>query len=217
MGLRAILATLPVCGTAKLHNVAVYVTADDNLYFPQIKRQIHALLGFPVIYALGRLTFTHDGTLVVSAHSPAADPKTDAHLWFAGHALLVPLGTQFVKTGDHTAQVTEQRLFVIDTGSRDTFFTNHFVAEHTQIFAGPPLETARLAGAGGEQDIPAYSAHNLPLFAGSTPILLTGPHVLTRPLEGALGRYYGLIGQDVLGTLASYTLDFRTGAFSVKR
>jgi len=43
-------------GRAVMHNVAVYVTADQNLYIAEIKRQTNALLGFPVVSALGRLT-----------------------------------------------------------------------------------------------------------------------------------------------------------------
>ncbi len=67
------------------------MTADENLYIAEIKRQTNALLGFPVVAALGRLTFTNDGRLAVFAQSPPADPRTDVHLWYGGILCLYPL------------------------------------------------------------------------------------------------------------------------------
>ena len=61
-------------GKAELHNVAVYVTADSNLYIPEVKRQTNALLGYPVVAALGRLTFSKDGSLTVSPLQPNQTP-----------------------------------------------------------------------------------------------------------------------------------------------
>jgi hypothetical protein len=201
-------------GKAELHNVAVYVTADQNFYIPEIKRQINALLGFPLVSALGRLTFEKDGSLTVSAQSPPADPRTEVHLWFAGHALLLPLGTVPVMDGEKLMSIGEPRLFMLDTGSQSSFLTDHYLAEHSNVFHGPPAETARLAGAGGIEEIPAYGARGLPLSIGSTLITLNGPHILTKPTAGEAEHYFGLIGQDVLGNLTSYTIDFRTNAFS---
>lgn len=203
-------------GKAELHNVAVYVTADQNLYIAQIKRQTNALLGFPVITALGRLTFSKDGGLAVSKQSPAVDPRTDVQLWFAGHALLVPLGT--VPVIDHNQLVgnKEPRLFVLDTGSGSSYLTDHYFAEHTNVFRGKPREVARLAGAGGIKEIPAFGARDLPLFVGDEPIFLNGPHVLTKPTDGEAENYFGVIGQDLLTNFSSYTLDFRNRTFSVQ-
>lgn len=195
-------------GKAELHNVAVYVTADQNLYIAEIKRQTNALLGFPVVSALGRLTFAKDGSLTVSAQSPAADPRSDIHLWFGGHALLLPLGTD--------ARANKPRLFMLDTGSGSTYLTDHYLAEHASAFPGPPPEIARLAGADGIHEIPAYAAHGLPLFVGNQLMTLNGPHILAQPTQGEVEHYFGVIGQDILKLFSSYTLDFRTGAFSVR-
>jgi hypothetical protein len=74
---------------------------------------------------------------------------------------------------------------------------------------------ARLAGAGGVHEIPAYEAHRLPLFFGNTPVLCTGQHVLTQPQGGEAENYFGVVGQDVLQLFFSYTLDFQNMRFSV--
>jgi len=210
-------ALIPVLevGKAELHNVVVFVTADQNLYIAEIKRQTHALLGYPVTSALGRLTFARDGTLTVTAHASPADRTTGAPMWIGDGSLLVALGTVPVIEGNKLDGGTKERLFELDTGSGSTYLTDHYLAENRSRFSGEPESVARLAGAGGVHEIPAYRAHKLPLFFGSTPVLCTGQHVLTQPQGGEAESYYGVVGQDVLQLFSSYTLDFRTMRFSV--
>lgn len=47
-------------GKAHFHNVAVFVTADENLYLAPLKLQLNASFGYPVLHALGRLTFRQE-------------------------------------------------------------------------------------------------------------------------------------------------------------
>jgi hypothetical protein len=204
-------------GRADLHNVVVFVTADQNLYIPEIKQQTNALLGYPVISALGRLTFAKDGSLTVSPHEPRPSEGTEAAMWIGNSSLLVTLDTMPVMNKDGTQVIgsTGPRLFELDTGSGSTFLTDHYLAEHPNIFSGPPTEKARLAGAGGIHEIPAYSAHQLPLWFGSTPVFLTGEHVLAQSQGGAAENYFGVIGQDLLRRFSSYTIDFRSMRITV--
>lgn len=204
-------------GKAELHNVAVYVTEDANLYIPGIKLQTNALLGYPVVAALGRLTFAKDGSLTVSAKSPTRDLHVSAALWMGDHSLLVELGTQPILSGGKVTGAAETRLFMLDTGSGSTWLTDHYLAEHTNVFHGPPPEMARLGGAGGIHEVPAYVAHPVPLFAGDSIILLNGNHILTQPQAGEAEHYFGLIGQDVLGLFSSYTIDLRNMTLTVAR
>lgn len=204
-------------GNAVLHNVAVYVTADENLYISQLKRQTNALLGYPVVAALGRLTFGKDGSLTVSAQSPGRDLKTTAALWLSDHTLLVELGTMALVSGDTVTGSTARRLFVLDTGSESSYLTDHYLAEHTNVFQGPATEVARLVGAGGLHEIPAYAAHGTPLFLGDTVIRLDGQHVLTQPQSGESEHFFGLIGKDILSSFSSYTIDLRNMTLTVSR
>jgi len=196
-------------GKAELRNVPVYVTADANLYIAQIKRQTNALLGYSVVAALGRLTFAKDGSLTVSAQSPGRDLHLSAALWLADHSLLVELGTQPIFTKGKITGADATRLFILDTGSSSTLLTDHYLAEHTNVFHGTPPEIARLAGGGGIHAIAAYGAKNVPLFAGDTLILLNGPHILARPSGSEVENFFGLLGQNILGIFSSYTIDFR--------
>jgi hypothetical protein len=204
-------------GKAELHNVAVYVTADENLYISQVKLQTNALLGYPVVAALGRLTFAKDGSLTVTAKSPARDLRSSAALWMSDHTLLVELGTQPVISNGKLTGVTGDRLFMLDTGSGSTWLTDRFLVEHADLFHGPPGEMARLAGAGGIREIPAYGARNLPLLAGGTVLFLNGPHILTQPAGGEAEQFFGVLGRDTLGVFSSYTVDFRNMTLTVQR
>jgi hypothetical protein len=208
-------------GKAELHNVVVFVTADRNLYIDAIKRQKHALLGYPVASALGRLTFTRDGVLTVTAQAGSAGSGTGtetgigARMWIGDGSLLVALGTVPVIEDGKLNGGTRERLFELDTGSGNTYLTDHYLAENRSRFTGEPESIARLAGAGGIHEIPAYKAHKLPLFFGATPVLCSGQHVLTQPQGGEAESYYGVVGQDILRLFSSYTVDFRNMRFSV--
>jgi predicted aspartyl protease len=210
-------ALIPVLhiGKAELHNVVVFVTADQNLYFAEIKKQIHALLGYPVISALGRLTFTRNGTLTVSVQSTNTTRDDEAALWVGDSTLLISLNTVPIVDKGKVTGGAEPRLFQLDTGSRDTIITDRYLAEHRDTFTGPPTDTARLAGSGGIRAIPAYSARNLPLAFGSTWVTLNGDHVLTESQGGEAENYFGVIGQNLLHLFSSYTIDFRSLRFSI--
>jgi predicted aspartyl protease len=205
-------------GKAELHNVAVYITADENLYVPQIKHQVHALLGYPVVAALGRLTFAKDGLLTVSVQFVPRDLNKSAALWMADHSLLAALGTQVVMSGDKVTGGAGTRLFVLDSGSGSTYLTDRYLAEHTNVFHGTPPEAAILIGAGGGvATIPAYAADGVPLFAGGTLLVLNGQHILTQPTASAIEPFFGLIGHDVLGSVTSYTVDLRNMTLTIVR
>lgn len=200
-------------GAAILHNVVVFVTADANLYIAALHRQMHAVLGFPVAYALGRITFARDGTLTVDP--AAAGAPGGATLWVGDGSLLVALGTEPVIEANTLKGGARERLFEIDTGSRNSYLTDRYLKENQSLFPGDPPQVARLAGAGGVHEIPAFEAHKLPLFFGATPVLCSGQHVLTQPQGGEAESYYGVIGQDVLRLFSSYTLDFRAMRMTV--
>jgi len=196
-------AVLPVLqiGKAELHNVAVFITADQNLILAG------AILGCPVTSALGRLTFDRDQALTVSAASPRADADGGVALWAGYSSLLVSVNT---KPGGNSPGV-----FVLDTGSLSTYLTQRFLEEHRSDFPAKPDDSARLAGAGGVHVIPAYAANRLPLWFGSTPALLNGQHILAESQGGEVENYQGLIGEDVLRQFSGYTIDYRTMRFSV--
>jgi predicted aspartyl protease len=202
-------------GTATLRNIPVLIVPDEDLLIAQLHLQIRVLLGLPVLQSLGSLTFKRDGSLTVSPSSFATLPD-GASLWLGDSQLLVQVGTLPGTQGFHFGGPHEPRLFVLDTGSGSSYLTDHYFQEHPQQFQGSPPETAKLAGAGGEVDIPAYAARSLPLWFGPSEVVLNGQHVIPSPLGNETEHFEGLLGQDVLATLTSYTIDLRGMRFIVQ-
>jgi hypothetical protein len=197
------------------HDIAVYVTADENLYVAQIKRQSNALPGYSVVAALGRLTFAKNGSLTVSAQSPARELDTSAALWLSGHSLLVELGTQPILSGGKLTGATGRRLFMLDTGSRSTYLTDLYLAEHTNVFSGPHRRPLSLPVLVAFTKSPRLE---LVMSRSSSVALLScsmAPHILTQSAGGESENFFGLIGQDVVGLFTSYTIDFRNMTLTV--
>lgn len=195
----AVLPTLTI-GSAELRNVVVFVTDDRNMILSR------AILGYPVVSALGRLTVGRDRKLTVSAESPAA-AETDAPLWASYSTLLV---------GASTAAGGPLRTFSLDTGALSTLLTQRYLAEHSTEFPGAPAATVLLAGIDGVHAIPAHAVNGRALWFGASRVALDGKRVLAAAYGGDADRYFGIIGQDVLQQLASYTIDVRTMRLSVR-
>jgi predicted aspartyl protease len=63
-------------GNATVHNVVLLVLPDKNLNVPTGEKthsQIDAILGYPVMQALGRVTFTSDGHFLGGPDSPSSE------------------------------------------------------------------------------------------------------------------------------------------------
>ena len=216
-------AVVPVLqiGSAELHNVVVLIADDKALYIPQIHYQISAIVGYPVLSALGRLTFSNGKTLTVSPQiSPAAEPKPSpieegARLWLDGSAPLVAADTIPVSRAGAITGSAGPRLFTLDTGAGNTYFTDKYYREHQNDFVNQPVGAALLAGGGGSRSIPAYTAKGLPLWFGSTLVVVRGVHVLKDSQGGSEEDFYGNLGQDLLRSFDSYTIDFHSMRFIV--
>ena len=211
----AVIASMSL-GTATLHNVPVLIVSDAELFIAPIHLQTRVLLGLPVLMALGRLTFSADGSLTATPQTPDQASDIGASIWLGDSQLLVQAGTLSGTRGVHFGGTHEPRLFVLDTGSGSSYLTDHYLSEHPEQFQGAPPEMAKLVGAGGEVDSAAYSARHLPIWFGSSEVEMNGQHVLATPISSPTEYYEGLLGQDLLSTVKSYTIDFRLMRFSVQ-
>jgi predicted aspartyl protease len=192
-----------IIGSATVFNAVVVIAPDEQLTIGEIHAQLRPSLGFPIAAALGRITFSRDGTLTIHSQENAAAGK--APLWLGDESLLVALNAR--AGGD-------PQPFLLDTGAASSFLTENYVQEHRSEFPNPPADQARLAGGGGIREIPAYTAHHLPLWFGATPVYLDGQHILTATQGGEAENYFGVIGMDVLQKFSSYTIDLDRMEFS---
>jgi predicted aspartyl protease len=190
-------------GRAEFHHVATLVIDDKEFYIPEVKFQMEALLGYPVLAALGRISFYADGHFGANPGSGSADAQ--------GAPLLLEELTPLVAAGTSKGP----RLFTFDTGAANTFLTAPYWREHREEFAGLEEGKLEIGGSGGTQTIPSYTAAHVTLLFGRTPISIDDVSVLKEPRPGGREYFYGNLGQDAMRKLRNFTLDFRAMRLSV--
>jgi predicted aspartyl protease len=195
-------------GTARLRNVAVLVVEDKKLSFPKFNYRIEGCLGIPVLAALGRVTFHHDGRI---NFSPVA--KTSAEEAHLHHNFFLEKFTPVIM-----ADFGHRReLFTLDTGAMGTVLSGEFYEENIGIANETQLVSLELSGAGGTLSVPAYEVLSLVIKFGNSCARVRDLDVLAG-ITGAPGRldeFYGEIGESALNSFSSFTLDFQNMHFSV--
>ena len=191
-------------GEAKVRNVAVIVIDDKNLMIPGSQYRIPGSIGFPVLSALGKITFFADGRLGVDSRTGVASG--------AGKSLFMQRLTLIVPAAIGGAE----RLFVIDTGSQGSFFTSQYYLEHKNDFSAQVIDNVELAGAGGVRTYAAYFTGKLNIKMGGACVQAKEIPVITETRGVPDDRFYGNIGQRILGQFKSYTFDFQNMSFSAE-
>jgi hypothetical protein len=193
-------------GRLTLRNMTAFVFDDADYFFPDTKYQVQGVLGYAALQALGRVTITGDATIEVQPNRGAVRPSDSrgAHFFIDGDRIILALG-----------QVGNERMFVVDAGGQQSYFTSRYYDEHGNDFAGQKMELFKLPG-----DLltpqPSYLAETTSLDVGGTTVNTHYIRVLTLPVgNAALDDVYGVLGIDVLDQFRRYTFDYRTMRFSV--
>lgn len=193
----AILPTLTF-GGATLHNVVLLVLDDANLTFPDGKGQsyvIPAIVGFPVLRALDRLTFHHAG--VFEATQSGGDPHAGSPLELK---LLNPVAQVVVQ---------QQTLpFTLDTGASSTTLSVRFYQQFQSEQTTWTHLDKKYVEAGGMTTSKAYLVPSLPLTLGGRTIVLKHLPVFPSAQGADIDALFGNMGEDLLQSVASFTLDF---------
>ena len=192
-------------GEAKLRNVAVIVINDKDLLVPGLHYRIPGSIGFPVLSALGRITFFADGTFGVGSNPAAGVSGSQENLFLQR---LTPVVAAKIRG--------TERLFTIDTGSAGSFFTVRYYLEHKKDFTSQTVGDLDLAGAGGTQTYPAYLTGELSIKMGGACIDVNEVPVITSARGLPDNKFYGNVGQRILGQFNSYTFDFQNMRFSAE-
>jgi predicted aspartyl protease len=191
-------------GPALLRNVPVLVMEDSDLSFPQLDYRIEACLGLPVLAALGKVTFYHDGRINFSLGEKAPSNGIGSHnLFLETFSLLV------------TADLGHgEQLFTLDTASMTTVLSAAFYKEDNTIVDIAGLVKLELSGLGGPAALPAYRIPSLAVMFGGSCARVKDISLLTGP-TGQPDEFYGTIGESALDSFSSFTLDLRRMHFSV--
>lgn len=185
-----------VFGTATLHNVAFLVIDDAALAPLGPKSRIDVILGYPVLAALGRLTFHQaaDGRRTLAV-APSPHAKVPGNLRFDGFSAFV-----------RVKALGMMLPFFVDSGANKTAFEKRFSAEHPEQVTNLPHKTEHVGGGGGVEARDTA-------FAPSVDVTLGGTTVTLKDMPVELGgngsdTNYGTVGYDVLWAKGGYTIDF---------
>jgi predicted aspartyl protease len=183
-------------GDALIENAVFLVMEDKALYVPPIDYQINAIIGFPVIKALGRLTLTRDDKIMVAAKTRTE--RAEPNMALEG---LLPL-----VAGTYNGR---RMIFSFDTGATASqLYVPFYEAETEAIKKQSDPQKVKFGGAGGALEITAYKLKDFRLEIGGQTALIPEITVATEKFNRHSGYYYGNLGQDLIKQFEKMTLDF---------
>ena len=196
-----IAARIEVAGNV-VENVPVLIIDDAQLSFPQVPGgyDIKAILGMPVMRALGRLRMERAGRLIVlpPEGAGASNMRASGNLLFVDAAVdgaVLPL--------------------LLDTGANQSELSALYAAAHPEAVAALPRAQSARSSAGGAHAVSVATWRDAPIaLAGRSLRLPMLPVSLPRE-GGPEPRAYGTLGASVLLAFDSYTLDFRAMRFEL--
>lgn len=189
-------------GEATVTNIVLLILDDANLNMklPDANYQIEAVLGYPVLRALGVVTLRRDGHF--EARNPAEHLTGGAKLYMSGATPAVMCRVE-----------GKNLLFTLDTGASDTVLSSDYYT----IFRGERKKWRKAQykgfGAGGGVQRNIYLQPRLTLGVGEKQAIITNVNV---PASGGNPTgFYGNLGEDFLGGFDSYTIDFTNMTLSL--
>ena len=191
-------------GTATVHNVVVLVMPDEsiNVDFGSGHYQIEAIVGYPVLSALGQLTFTHDNHVVAGG----GGEKSGSPIYMQQLNPLLQCGIE-----------GRNLLLMFDTGADNTTLTAKYYRAFRSQFSGLTQRKHGVGGAGGVKSVPAYVLPELRIDAGGHTVTVKDVSVLTEALGSDADLLYGTVGRDLSDQFKSFTLDFKSMRFRLEK
>ena len=193
------LAVAPVMkfGNATFTNVVFLVLEDKALYFPPVKYQINAIVGFPVMEELGNVTISRENE--VSSNRSRELEDIAPNMFLEGLKPIV-----------QASVFGKQMIFAFDTGGvTSTFYPKFFEANKRYILGYAKLQKRKAGGAGGMKSVMAYMLKGLNMTISERIVRLPVAEIYPRPLNEESRNYYGNLGQDIIKQFERMTLDFR--------
>ena len=193
-------------GNAMLKNVVFIVVPDSDLPIPR-RLGIGAIVGMPVLMALGRLQFVNSATPTLLYD--ARRDKRAGHAGAHSNMLLSSLEPLVLVRVPGAAAPLRMEL---DTGSNITTFSKNAIAAAPVFFAGARRYVWHVGGVGGV--ITERRALRLPeatLIIGGRRIILKSIVVSSH----ASATRDGVIGANILREGARWTMDFKTMTLAV--
>ena len=189
-------------GGATVHNVVTMIVEDSNLQLgPDGKAyQIDAILGLPVLRALGRVTFIRKGEFLAGE---AAGPSEGG----------VPIFMRGQTPAIECEVAGEPLLFTFDTGASGTDFSVRYYERFRQLASSWRTRTVESGGAGGTVRRQMFVQPQVELMVGGADVSLRDVTIFSTNMNAGIDVLFGNLGQDFVEGFDSFTLDFSTMTF----
>ncbi|MGH8085269.1 MAG: aspartyl protease family protein [Lysobacter sp.] len=189
-----------------LSNVVFLVLDDAQLEMPLPGGyRIDAIIGFPVLRAIGRMRFGADGSFTPQAASSATGPALD-NLHVVGNDLFVELSVGGMPVALH-----------LDTGAPASLLSTRFVQRHPEVPEGLERRKQRNAGAGGTTTQDTAIWKDVRVDIGNHAVTLPELAIAVSDSMDVETRTFGILGLDVIGAFDAYTVDLDAMSFEVER
>jgi predicted aspartyl protease len=198
-------AVLPAMhvGGATLTNVVLLVLDDKNLRFGSgpDAYQINAILGYPVLQALGVVSFTRDEFLAGAATAPGGQ------------------GVRMYMRGLTPAIECEVNgrplLFTFDTGASSTDLSVRYYELFRAQADSWKTQNVESAGGGGSIKHDVYIQPRLVMKVGARTATLQDVSIAPIRANAALDVLFGNLGEDFVDNFERVSLDFQSMTFRV--
>jgi predicted aspartyl protease len=197
-------AVLPIMhvGGAALTNVVLLVIDDEHLRIGSgpDAYQIDAILGYPILKALGVVTFTRDEFLAGEA---AEANGREVRMYMRG---LTP-----AIEGDVEGRPL---LFTVDTGAATTDLSVRYYELFRAQAGSWKTQIVESAGAGGSIRQETYNQPRVVLKMGTSTVMLNNVSILPVRMNAGIDVLFGNLGLDFVDSFESFSLNFSTMTFS---
>ena len=191
---RAATANEITAGAFRLRNVPFCVLPDTQPGFVADPEAAPAILGLPVILALGTVRWDSTGNFEIGF--PSRRPKLqDSNICFDGSSLLVEAGVAH-----------RQLSFILDTGNPTTMLFSSFAEDSPA--AGGKREIHQFQGLAEPSEVEASAVRDLHFRVAGRDLTLPSVPLLHEPIDSECATCSGNAGMDLLALARRATLDF---------
>lgn len=183
-------------GDMEIKNTVFLVVPDEFLSFAGGMYKINGIIGFPIMEAMGEVSFSKDGEFIVPLNISESNLKN-----------LVVDGFNPVIEVDYKKNPLA---FTFDTGAKTTLLYAPFLEEYkNEVTAQYKLEDVKFEGAGGETTVPGYRLTQVEFSVANDKTILPKVSLLSESIKNNGELFYGNLGQDFISNFNFMTLNFK--------
>lgn len=183
-------------GDMEIKNTVFLVMPDEVLSFAGGMYKINGIIGFPIMEAMGEVSFSKDGEFIVPLNISESNLKN-----------LVVDGFNPVIEVDYK---NNPLAFTFDTGAKTTLLYAPFLEEYkNEVTAQYKLEEVKFEGAGGETTVPGYRLKQVEFSVANDKTILPKVSLLSESIKNNGELFYGNLGQDFISKFDYMVLNFK--------